>query len=150
MKCLALGAQFIKQTLFVGNVTHPPRMLDSITFAPFSFLSFMPLKHSSRDGKGKEKKNLIYHCFLWFYCWCNSKEISGAPPARVSQRWATLRHFALRVWLSSSGKCFSVSAQHDKGINWLVDRVCLQGLDTPLICWMMPPVLFDGTANGRQ
>lgn len=49
-----------------------------------------------------------------------------------------------------SGKCFSISAQHDQGINWLVDRVYLQGLDTPLICWMMPPVLFDGTANGRQ
>lgn len=32
------------------------------------------------------------------------------------------RRLALRIWQSTSGKCFSISTQHDKGFNWLVDR----------------------------
>lgn len=104
--------------LFVENETDLPHMFDGIKRAPF-FLPFMLPKPSSRDGKSKEK--LIYPCFLWFYCWCNFSEVSGIPAARVPLCWAMLRHFDVKSWLSTSGKCFSVSAQHEKGVNWLVD-----------------------------
>jgi len=38
--------------LFVENETYLPHMFDGIKFAP-SFLPFMLLNHSSRDGKEK-------------------------------------------------------------------------------------------------